>query len=239
MQRAHTLHRVFTRTVKGLHLMIANDLHNGGVRPYTDAAGTFRTKSRPGRRELLHRGSHWLNIDGSLGLRILGGAREVILHRPAEPQVGIKAMQYRPMASLAGGMLYADDICLGACEVEVTCHDGGAVLFDCACALRTGLSAKATATWADEKAIRTIEPATPSPEVRAVRVTGDDGLTYLLATNFGDKPAKAELAGRAIRVGGGGGLTDLPGQNRFSVRLDPGGAVLCELVNARGRRKGP
>lgn len=229
LQRARTLNRAFVRIVKGLHLVVPNDLFNGGVRRYADADGGFRTKSRPGNDQLMRLRSRWLNVDGSLGVRVLHGANEILVYRPAERQIGIKAYPHRPMTGLAGGFLYADEICVGACSLAPECHPAGTVLFDLACELRTGLDAKATAAWAASRGDGPVRPLSPVPDLRAIRVAGADGCHYLLAANFGDSAVKAAFAGKAEPLSVGPGLLKPHGHRAFVLQLEPGEAMLCRM----------
>lgn len=196
MQRARALARVFTREVKGLHLLIPNDVFNGGVRRYADAKGAFSTKARPGRQQHMARGSRWLIIDSSLGVRVVWGAKALELYRPAEAQVGIKTLVNRPLTYMAGGLLYADEVCVGACQTGPVCHEAGAVLFDIACELRTGMDVRATAAWGASRAAPA--PGAKAGDLRAAKVKGADGVTYGVAVNFGEQEADSPAGGECL-----------------------------------------
>lgn len=163
-----------------------NDVYNGFVRRYKGETLYGEQSARPGVEQYWVAGA-WLNTDDRLGVLALGGG-ELILHRSAEAQIGIRAGAGSAGRLLAGGLLYADEICLGAACTTAADYAGGTTLFDLAFAVRTRLTAEETRAWCD---VARAAPPTweADPGIRVARVPGADGNTYLTAVKFGDAPA--------------------------------------------------
>ncbi len=179
LQTARTVNRVFLREIKGLNLNIPNDIWNGGRRTlHSDRDGRRTLGSRQGGEKIFNCGA-WLNLDDQMGVLSLSGA-ELFLHHPAAAQVVIG----KPAAVAAGGLLYAEEVCCGACQVgALRLYERAQMLFDIAYAVRVGCSAEETCTWQKDSAV--LPPLPAGTGVRQARCTGADGKNYTLCFNIG------------------------------------------------------
>lgn len=203
-QCGRLLHRAVVREVKGLYLLIPNDVHNRFTRRYDGAFGRKDLRGYPQQGQRLGASGSWLTIDSKLGIVGLYGGSELQVYQPSEPQVVIHPSKYQSHAGETGGLLYADEICLGACtDQSELCEPG--VLFDVGFAVRAGVSAADTSLWS-QAGSRRILPLEGSASIRAARVAGADGGLYLAAAHFGDETAEVcfniETAGRATEIDG-------------------------------------
>ncbi|MDD5707275.1 MAG: hypothetical protein PHR35_15230, partial [Kiritimatiellae bacterium] len=190
-QCARLLHRAVVREVKGLFLPIPNDVHNGYRRLYRGEFGSKRSRGYPRHGQSMGTGGLWLSVDNRLGILGLYGGAELTLHQPAEPQVMIRSHTFYSHSRDVGGLLYADEICLGACaENPGLCEPG--ILFDIGFAIRAGVSARETRAWAQAGSQR-VWPQGNQAAIRAVRVAGADGHSYLVMANFGEDPVTARF----------------------------------------------
>jgi len=201
LQRAKATNRVFLRQAKGLMLQIPNDVFNGFTRTYTTADGELTLQGRDGQEAKLELADGWINVEGRVGVVALSGAPLTLLH-PEKPGIPIKAHAWwQSHGHTGGGFLYVDEICM-VCEDELAAYDAGETLFDVAFAVQVDVGADDTAAFAKANAQAAV--AVDSPDVRAVRVVGADGKTYLVAANFGTEdaclPGKAEILGGFCRL---------------------------------------
>ncbi|MFZ2657803.1 MAG: hypothetical protein WAX69_22915 [Victivallales bacterium] len=176
MHYAKTITRTFLRSVKGITLMMPNDIFNRKSRTYCTESGTLKLKGLPPKAEDLKVNSSWINIDGCLSVIGLYGADSMYVSRPGERQIGLR---HKPFA---GGMLYADEICY-PCINQTSSFDAGQTIMDIAFIVQSGVSPKETAASAGSHYPISDER---HPGLRAVMIAGADGLSYLLLANFGE-----------------------------------------------------
>jgi len=183
MHYAKTIDRTYLRSVKGLTLMMPNDIFNGKVRTYHTANNTLRLKGLSTRKEDIKTNSRWINIDDCLSVIGLYGAESLYISRPGERQIGLR---HRPFG---GGMLYADEICY-PCINQTTSYDAGQIVMDIAFLAQASVTAKETADSANNHYTVSDKRC---PDLRAVMITGADNRHYLLAANFGESPLHADI----------------------------------------------
>jgi hypothetical protein len=176
MHFAKTISRTFLRSVKGITLMMPNDIFNGKSRTYYTESETLKLKGLSRRKEDINTNSRWINIDDCLSVIGLYGADSMHICRPGERQIGLR---HKPFA---GGMLYADELCY-PCINRTTSYDAGQIVMDIAFLVQSGVSAKETAVSATGH-----YPVMDKcyPDMRAVMISGEDGQSYLLVANFGE-----------------------------------------------------
>lgn len=90
----------------------------------------------------------------------------------------------------AGDTLFADEICCGHWE-ELRAFDRDATLFDLGVVLRAGESASETKAWVAESPPRAVWEE--SGDLRAIELTGADGVRYRVAANFGGAEQKVPM----------------------------------------------
>lgn len=219
MQHASLAHRAFVRECKGLYLLLPNDCFNGYTRRMSGAGGAQLLQGRPLRGGVFRTGGRWLAIDDRLGVVGLYGGDEIVVNQPQAAQIDIRSWKHQSHAGDPGGLLYADEVCFGACSDTSGFVEGG-TLFDIGFAVRTAVTAAETAAWSHTAAERL---ATPDA-LRAVRVTGADGHDYLVAAHFGEPPETFRLTDDGPSpwqaVDGGPPFTRQNGT--LSLTLEPG-----------------
>jgi len=183
MHCAKTVNRTFLRSVKGLTLMMPNDIFNKNSRTYHMENKTLKLKGNSEKQEDIKTDSSWINIDDCLSVIGIYGADCMYLSRPGERQVGLRQ---RPFA---GGMLYADEICY-PCINKTEAYDAGQIIFDIAFIVQSSVAAGETAVSAKEH--RVLNDAR-FPDLRAVMIRGADKKHYLLISNFGEKEITGPL----------------------------------------------
>lgn len=176
MHCAKTVNRTFFRNVKGLTLMMPNDIFNRKYRTYHTEGETLKLKGLSTKKEVLKTNSRWINIDDCLSVIGLYGADSMYISRPGERQIGLR---HKPFA---GGMLYADEICY-PCINQTRSYDAGQIIMDIAFLVQSGVSAKDTA--ASSSSHYSIGDKR-YPDLRAAMIAGADGQSYLLLANFGE-----------------------------------------------------
>lgn len=184
-QRARTPARVFLTEVKGLYLLIPNDLFNAYSRHYSCAEFEGDLSGRDTVEETLKLGP-WLNVDGRLGLCSLYGGENLLLYRPGRRQITIRSPAWYFYASQGKGLNRVDEICLGRCVSGMESFDAGTVLFDLGFALRAGSSADSTRAWSAAQTGLVSRHCIDTPDLRAVYVLGEDENLYVAAANFAD-----------------------------------------------------
>lgn len=237
LQYAKTVYRSYISSVQGLLLHVPNDIFNGGRRTYcygeteTVLEGAGAADQQMGREQRIGTESHWLNVDGRLGVVQAYGPAPLTVHRPGRRQIGIKPLKNRPQ-SAAMGMLYADEIC-SPFRDEMRDVPPDTVLVDTGFAVLADCGPQETRELAEGGCMAVaITAAGAAAEVenvlRAVAVQGADGQRYLLAANFGEKPAAA-----AVSLEGAAALRDLatseelaPSNGIFTLELAAGTAQL-------------
>jgi hypothetical protein len=217
--------RTFLTAVKGLHLVVPNDVFNGNRRMYYHRRGASAICGYGGKKEIVRTGSRWLNIDGRLGVIAVYGADQLSIRRPGRRNIGLK-----DSLKTAGleRTLYADEIC-GPCEVGIASVAAGRTILDAGYVLQSDVSREVTEKYAaDAGHADAIAPA--APHLKAVRVRGFDGHVYVLAANFGDRDETWRLphAGDAADVVTGESLPrSVAGHPE--LMLPQGGARLIRL----------
>jgi hypothetical protein len=223
LQRCRALCRVFLTEVKGLLLQIPNDVFNGSQRLYTWADGGVSLRGRDGQASLWT-AADWLCVDGRLGVAALYGGPLTLLH-PADARITIKAYPWQVHTHVAGGFLFVDQVCM-VCADTLASYAAGALLFDIGFAVLAGANTQQTAQFAAAQRQSLIQ--TGLDDLRAVRVTGADGVPYVLAANFADQPACLRLPGadrvtvlgpRQPPVTSGSGAVDLAAGEALLLRL--------------------
>jgi hypothetical protein len=109
-----------------------------------------------------------VTVDHKLTISGIYGINGLSLHRPGCRQVEYFGKNY----GRAGRNLYCDQICHPDTGKQA-CHPD-TVLFDQGFAVRTG------GNKVEAKSLRT-----GNDDLKAVKIKGDDGITYVLAVNFG------------------------------------------------------
>jgi hypothetical protein len=214
--------RTFLRAVKGMNLLIPNDVFNGNHRTYYGENGRLLIDGCGSVEETVRTGSRWLNIDDRLGAIAAYGAGEMAICRPGRRQIGMS-----DNAKTLGleRTLYADQLC-GPCTTNMQTFAGGDVIVDTGYVLQSGEGREHTALYAgSDRLLSALEPA--SVHCRGLYVQGADGKAYIVAANFGETgevwpiPYPGEWSdmatGESFRSGPSG---DLP------LVLAPGGARL-------------
>lgn len=204
LQTAHAIIHCHLKSIKGLHLLIPNDIFNGCVRDIAlDGGKSRRLKWKPASGSILETKSRSLRIDGRLGAEIIYGADGFTIHSPAERQIGVKD---KPDG---GGMLHAIEICCPFKNGLIDC-DEGETLFDIGAAIVVGNGAAPECGRID-----------CAEGCRAVSMSGADGVRYAFAANFGDAPAGL---GRPFKD------ASPVGDNEFPGELAPLGCVLLRMA---------
>lgn len=184
MQHAVATKDSFLTEVKSLGLKMPNDLFNNGVRRYLGDKGEITYGGIPLRHEQRVIDSKWLSIDDELSLLRIYGAESFTIFRPSERRITINRAT-PPML----GSLYADEICM-RCDIGSKFYQEGTVLIDDGFAVSTVPAGDAKRLSASAIGVNDVNGE--SANVRAVRVTGCDGVDYLFIANFGG-PARAVL----------------------------------------------
>ncbi|MEF3306795.1 hypothetical protein [Paenibacillus sp. GYB003] len=218
--------RTYVGSVKGLHLLIPNDVFNGSRRTYYSESGTRTVAGAGGKAETVRTGSRWLNADDRLGVIAAYGTDEIAIVRPGRRQIGLK-----DSAKTAGleRTLYADEIC-GPCKLETQSFEEGRPMLDTGYVIQSGETKESTARYATDRLLLSVVRA-PSADLRGVRLRGADGRDYMLTANFGDIRHiwRIALPGNGIDVATGERVK--PGSaGEWELELAPGAARLLRIV---------
>ena len=191
LQRAVTSNRrSYVNSVKGLHLLIPNDIFNGNRRVYYSGCGARELQGVGSREELLTLKSSWVNIDDRIAVIRIYGASPLCIYRPGGRQIGLRQRQSLANTQ-AGGMLYADEIC-SPCRLGLRPCDPNTLLYDIGFVIQVGVTHEEAANYARTATCVRLNSSSP-PDVRAMLVDGTDGKTYLLVANLGKETARVEL----------------------------------------------
>ncbi|MDF2660477.1 MAG: hypothetical protein K0Q94_3268 [Paenibacillus sp.] len=213
--------RTMLRSVKGLNLLIPNDLFNGGRRDYYHEHGGRSVTGLVNGEEIVSTGSRWLNVDDKLGVVAAYGTDGISIHSPGRRNVGLKTN-----LRTAGleKTLYADTVC-GPCRTEAISVPAGEPLLDTGYLLQAGLPRQKTAAYAgDDRLLSVIRHE--AGVIRAVSVRGADGHLYVLAANFGTEDGK-------LPIPLPGAAADLVTGEELSADLD--GTLVVELAGGTAR----
>ncbi|MBN2712398.1 MAG: hypothetical protein JXR97_08230, partial [Planctomycetes bacterium] len=215
LQRAVTETRTLVSGVRGLGLQIPNDIFNSSRRTYESATGRVSLCFDEGKEKLHECESGWLNIDNVMGVVSAYGPKSFTLYSPAQRQVGLK--KKKGIETAVGGMLHADEICLGF-ENENRRAEAGSVLIEMGAVLRVGESAGDTESF--EKSNRLIAKKHENG-LCEISLTADDGRVFHVIANMGDEMREWTNAT-------GGDLTRLD----FSAHLASGDAIKLAPISA-------
>jgi hypothetical protein len=205
LQYAKTVTRSYISSVRGLLLHVPNDVFNGSRRTYRygesetvlegagggERMGTVRrngTNPVDGAEQRINTGSRWLNVDGRLGVVQAYGNEPLTLYRPGRRQIGLK---HRHQSDTLG-MLYADEICSPFWD-SLRDVPPDTVLVDTGFAVLAGCGPQETRKLAEGGGCAAVVEVGAAEAVRVMLVKGADGLRYLLAANFGEEGACAEV----------------------------------------------
>lgn len=217
IQRAGTPRcRHYFTEIKGLHLLVPNDLFNGAIRTYRTADGEIQLRGIEGDEEIVDTRSRRLTVDGHLSVALAWGADSLKICRPGRRQIGLKPWLGEGKER-AGGMLWCDEIVVDP-VVGMQAVDADRTVFDLGVALRVG-SDEAPSCQALEGAVAAL---------RGMTATGADGREYLLVWNWGERESgmlvdrEAEDLATGERIAGG--------DKEAEVFLGPGEARLLRLA---------
>ncbi|WP_168119882.1 hypothetical protein [Paenibacillus sp. HB172176] len=214
--------RAYIRGMKGLHLIMPNDLFNGNQRNYEFEDGSL-TLLGAGNcdQQTVSTGSHWLNMDDKLGVIAAYGAEELVIHRPGRRQIGLRE---NLKTAGTGGMLYGDEIC-APYEGELRSLDAGEILVDAGFVIQANQTAKATRSAGND--IRPVHHE--SGNVRGVIVREADGHSYALAVNWEDEEQVLSLDARAAVNLLTKTLIPSNSNRKVTIQLTPGEARLLRI----------
>jgi len=179
LQRAKTLNRVILKTVKGLHYNVPNDLFNNCTRKYKTESSEFSLTGLEAENKTLKTSSKTIEIDKSINISSIYGIKELSIYRPGERQVyifGKPASQGR-----SGGNLFCDEICHPCINSKKSYHKDQ-LLFD------QGFVVNVNNAKTEVSSVET-----GNSEIKAVRVSGSDGKTYLMVANFAKNEIQADF----------------------------------------------
>lgn len=179
--------RVYVRSIKGIHLLVPNDIFNGGIRRYASGTGVFELNGNPGKEKIINLGP-WVNIDGNLSVVKISGDEDLTIFRPAARHIGLKTFPAEENP-LPGGMLYADEIC-SPCVTGIRDFNPCESIYETSFMVRAGMNAQETERYAKKAVFFSLK--TPGG-VHAAGCEGADGVFYALVSNFGEKEQIAEL----------------------------------------------
>lgn len=218
MQRCHSLVTERVKSLKGLHFLIQNDLHNDSLRVYRNAKGSETTRGGDTgaalRREIP---GNWINVDERVGLVLAWSSNPWVLNQPGRRQIGIKPYPHidsRP----AAGNLCADEICAPCSEGEVWLEQD-APLYDLGVAVLAAASSKET----ERVAASDLSHSKISDTLRALTCRGADGKRYALIANSDSEHATWQNTDPVAQTWGGA-------SEGRSLTLAPQSAALVELA---------
>jgi len=178
--------------LKGLHLAFANDFYNGSQRLLTCANGEQLLTSPAPTDEAISLGGNWANIEKSIGIVGIYDAAELTLHRSA----GRRGGKFHSLAT--------EEVCY-PCELETRILMPGQTILDIGWVALSNINATQT------KQIAAVALSFSQDQVRALRVPGQDGKTYVVVFNFGqenfdaatldwDLPANSVVAAQKAQI---------------------------------------
>lgn len=190
LQHARALdRRVFVQAVKGLQLLIPNDVYNDNHRRYYYDGGVHPLHGYGATKEAVAMESSWLNVDDRLGVIPVYGSERLYVDRPGQRQIGLKhSLRFEERE----GTLYADEICgplrQGLCSLEPN-----ETILDTGYVLQAGKPHSYTARYAAERSARVLSGLGSRGLIRGMELLGADGLRYAVLANFGGETAKVSL----------------------------------------------
>jgi hypothetical protein len=210
IQRARTSNAAYLRRVRGLALSVPNDVFNGFSRTLHTAEGRRTLAAIPGAFERVGNAGNWLNLDDKLGVVSVYGGNPEVVRLPGR-QIPLNIWN-SDGPKPGGGYLYCEEISQGVQEGPAY-YGPRATVFDCAAVVMTA-DAQTTAAYAG--AGGAAQMAVGDPHLRAVKVKGADGASWLVLVNFSESP-KTFTPGQVAGWLGG------PGEplHRDAGRLEP------------------
>jgi hypothetical protein len=169
--------RGYVAAIKGLHLNVPNDLFNGYRRRLFSEAGELDLVAPAPQDELLKLDSRWANIDNRIGAIGLYGSGTLALQRSHHRRAG--AMR----------SLHVEHLCW-PCETGPKKFEAGEVILDAGWVSLASVNAGQTAAFAQKHDATASRLRFDDKEaiIRALRITGLDGRTWLFIANFDTKP---------------------------------------------------
>ncbi len=214
-QRARAIHRAWFRQVKGLHLLIPNDIFNASIRTYRHCDDELTLEALSPRDEIIPVPGNWLAIEDKLVL-VKAYGEPLAICRPAQRQITLKGKPHLP------GSLHADEIVCG-CRIgtQDSVHDQ--VLFDLGVVLSLR-PAKESAEFATK--VAPIPRETLPDEVRGVTLGNRNGGNDLVLVNFGAEGKTVAMPWPEEREPEGlGGIVPVEkGRGRLELTLPAGHA---------------
>ncbi|ULL16318.1 hypothetical protein DVH26_18815 [Paenibacillus sp. H1-7] len=211
---------VHLHEVKGLHLVVPNDLFNGDQRTYFYEKGE-RTLRRDSAAEAVRTDSLWINADNRLGAAAIYGAKELTIYHPGRRQIGLKE-KWNTVG--VEGMLHADELC-GPFEQGLLSVIPGEIIVDAGFVIHVDDSSE-TRRLALE---RSEWLHGPTGNLRTVSVTGADGYTYILVANIGSVTECAAIQGPALVNVVTGEVYPSEGKGSVELMITPGTAQLLRV----------
>ncbi|NOU64630.1 hypothetical protein GC096_11375 [Paenibacillus sp. LMG 31461] len=182
LQHAKALdRRVFVDGVKGLQLLIPNDVYNGNHRSYYYSDGVHPIHGYEAKQEIVDLDSAWANVDDRLGVLAVYGTDQLHVNRPGQRQIGLKrSLRFEEKE----GSLYADELC-GPIRLGLHSLDPNETILDTGYVLQAGKSHLYTDRYASEGMVRELNGIASDGLIRGVELLGADGIRYLVIANFG------------------------------------------------------
>jgi hypothetical protein len=218
--------RTFIRSVKGLNLLMPNDVFNGNHRTYYTANGKLLLHGYGSAEEIVPTGSRWLCVDNKLGVIAVYGTDEIAISRPGRRQIGLSD---GPKTTGMERTLYADAIA-GPCTAKLQSYAAGDTILDTGYVMLSGKTCDETAKLAgDSRLLSAID--SDSPDLRGVTVRGADGGMYVLVANFGESDEEWAIAMPAPGIDMAIGAAIRPdSEGYWKLRLEAGAARLLRLL---------
>lgn len=164
--------RGYIARIQGLRINLPNDLFNGFERRIASAKGEHVLQTPPARETLVDLGSRWANVEGRIGAVGLYGADSLRIHRSPERRSG--AMK----------TLHIEQLCWPLIQGPQK-FESGEMILDAGWLCLSSVSSAETQAAAEATAQAQID--TGCIDVRAVRITGQDGQSYVFAANFSEE----------------------------------------------------
>ena len=182
IQRARTSNAAYLRRVRGLALSVPNDVFNGFSRTLHTADGKRTLAAIPEAFERVGNAGNWLNLDDKLGVVSVYGGNPEVARLPGR-QIPLNIWNSEGPKP-GGGYLYCEEIAQGVQE-GLKYYGPRETIFDCAAVVMTA-DASATAAYAGADGAAQVDAG--DPHLRAVKVKGGDGASWLILVNFSESP---------------------------------------------------
>jgi len=173
-QRARTVSRIMLKKIKGLFYNVPNDIFNGFTRSYAFNGKIIPVEGMSRQQETVDIDGRDISIDNHVHISGIYGIDMLSLYRPGRRQIEIFSTSV-PSVGRSGGELYCDEICHPCITVQKD-YPANTILFDQAFAVCIG-----------KDTIEAEPLMTDNEELKAIRIKGADGKTYMLAVNFSSR----------------------------------------------------